>query len=60
MKIFGRAFVITRRGSSVTERELIEFASTQLARYKCPTRVTFLDAFPESLAGKVKRRELRD
>ena len=54
------AFVITRTGLSVTERELIEFASTQLARYKCPTRVTFLDAFPESLAGKVKRRELRD
>ena len=54
------AFVITRGGLSVTERELIEFASTQLARYKCPTRVTFLDAFPESLAGKVKRRELRD
>jgi len=52
--------VITRRWSSATERELIEFASTQLARYKCPTRVTFLDAFPESLAGKVKRRELRD
>ena len=54
------AFVIIRRGSSVTERELIDFVSTQLARYKCPTRVTFLDSFPESLAGKVKRRELRD
>jgi len=54
------AFVIARGGSSVTERELIEYATTQLARYKCPTQVTFVDVLPESLAGKVKRRELRD
>jgi acyl-CoA synthetase (AMP-forming)/AMP-acid ligase II len=44
----------------VTERELIAFAGTQLAGYKCPSRVTFVDALPESMAGKVKRRDLRD
>ncbi|TML13661.1 MAG: long-chain fatty acid--CoA ligase [Actinobacteria bacterium] len=54
------AYVVPRGGSSVSEYELIEFTSTQLARYKCPAEVTFVDALPENFAGKVKRRELRN
>ena len=53
------AHVVLRAGSSVTEHELIEYTATQLARYKCPAKITFVAALPESLAGKVKRRDLR-
>jgi long-chain acyl-CoA synthetase len=53
------AHVVVSAGSSVSEHDLIEYTATQLARYKCPAKITFVDALPESLAGKVKRRELR-
>jgi len=54
------AFVVARKGSSLNGHDLIEFASKQLARYKCPTKVNVVEALPESITGKVKRRALRD
>ena len=39
--------------------ELIEFCAERLARYKCPTSVSFVDQIPQGLVGKVLRRELR-
>jgi acyl-coenzyme A synthetase/AMP-(fatty) acid ligase len=30
-----------------------------MARYKCPTKVLFVDELPRNLSGKVLRRDLR-
>jgi long-chain acyl-CoA synthetase len=38
---------------------VIRFCAARLARYKCPTKIEFLDQLPEGLGGKVVRRELR-
>ena len=44
---------------AVTADELIEHCRGQLARYKVPKEITFLDALPRNPSGKVLKRELR-
>ncbi|MBV9936492.1 MAG: AMP-binding protein [Actinobacteria bacterium] len=54
-----KAFVVPDAGSSITESDVQAFCAGRLARYKCPTTVTFVDALPHGLAGKLLRRALR-
>jgi long-chain acyl-CoA synthetase len=54
-----KAFVSLRAGQSVTEAELIAFARERMAAYKYPRQVEFLDEIPETVTGKLLRRELR-
>jgi long-chain acyl-CoA synthetase len=51
------AHVVAR--SHLEEDEVIEFAAEHLARYKCPTKITFVEELPQGLVGKVLRRALR-
>jgi acyl-CoA synthetase (AMP-forming)/AMP-acid ligase II len=53
------AHVVLRPGASATEDELIEHCRGQLAKFKVPRAVTFLDALPRNPSGKVLKRELR-
>lgn len=52
------AYVVVHPGAAVEEDELIAWAAHRLARYKCPTKVTFVPELPRSVAGKVLRRTL--
>ena len=54
------AFVALRADASATAAELIEHCRVQLAKYKVPKAVTFVDALPRNPSGKVLKRELRD
>ncbi|HEX2850032.1 MAG TPA: AMP-binding protein [Acidimicrobiales bacterium] len=54
-----KAFVVQKPGFHLEEDQVIEFCAGRLARYKCPTKVTFVDELPVSNAGKLLRRELR-
>jgi long-chain acyl-CoA synthetase len=54
-----KAYVVTVRGQSVEEDELIRFCSERLASYKCPDKVWFVDEVPQGMGGKVLRRALR-
>ncbi len=51
--------LIVRRDPELTEDALIEFCRSQLARYKCPTTVTWIDALPRNPSGKILKTELR-
>ena len=55
-----KAIVVRRSGSGVDGAELIDHARANLARYKCPTSVDFVDALPRNGTGKVLKRELRE
>ena len=46
------------RAPSVDEDELIDLARDHLARYKCPSRILFVDELPRNSMGKLLRREL--
>jgi fatty-acyl-CoA synthase len=53
------AFVVLRAGQSATAEELIAHCASQLAKYKVPKDVTFLEALPRNPSGKVLKRDLR-
>ncbi|HEX4106756.1 MAG TPA: AMP-binding protein [Solirubrobacteraceae bacterium] len=55
-----RAFVVMQPDASVSERELQDFVKENLARYKAPREVVFMDELPRNPTGKVLKRELVD
>ena len=54
------AFVVLRQDTIATPDELLEHCRAQLARFKVPKEITFLDALPRNPSGKVLKRELRE
>ncbi len=53
------AFVVLRSEVTATADELVQHCRAQLARFKVPRDITFLDALPRNPSGKVLKRELR-
>jgi long-chain acyl-CoA synthetase len=53
-----KAFVVTKPGTHLDEDQLIEWCSENLARYKCPSKVLFVDELPRNVSGKLLRRSL--
>jgi fatty-acyl-CoA synthase len=53
------AFVALRPGYELTEDEVRDFVKANLARYKVPREVHFVDELPRNPTGKVLKRELR-
>ena len=53
------AFVVLRQGEGATADGLLEHCRAQLARFKVPKQIDFLDALPRNPSGKVLKRELR-
>lgn len=59
-EVFGKrlhAFVV-RRGGGLTEDAVKAYVKENLARFKVPREVTFLDELPRNPTGKVLKREL--
>ncbi len=53
------AVVVRRPDSDVCEEEIIEHCRRELAHYKCPTKVVFVDELPTTANGKVVKATLR-
>lgn len=54
------AFIVRRDGQAVTQDDIRTFCTDQLARFKIPGVVKFVDALPRTASGKILRRVLRD
>ena len=54
-----KAFVVLKPGKTMTEEEMIDYCKTQLADYKVPRAVEFLDALPKTGPGKIDKLKLR-
>jgi fatty-acyl-CoA synthase len=54
-----RAFVVAREGAALTPETVQEYVKANLARYKVPRDVLFLDELPRNATGKILKRELR-
>jgi long-chain acyl-CoA synthetase len=53
-----KAVVIRNDGATLTEQELIDWGKEQMANYKYPRQVEFVDALPMTATGKILKREL--
>jgi fatty-acyl-CoA synthase len=53
-----KAFVVTRDGAELDADAVKAFVKANLARYKVPRDVEFLDSLPRNATGKVLKREL--
>lgn len=54
------AVVKLRPGTDASESELIAHVAGQIASYKKPQRVLFVDEIPKTAVGKLNRKQLRD
>jgi long-chain acyl-CoA synthetase len=54
-----KAFVVAADGFAVEEDDVIAWCAEHLARYKCPSKVMFVDELPQGVTGKVLRRTLK-
>ena len=50
---------VVRKESTITELELFSYLSHQLAVYKIPQKIVFVESLPKSSIGKVLKRELK-
>jgi acyl-CoA synthetase (AMP-forming)/AMP-acid ligase II len=53
------AYVVLRSPGSTGADALVQHCQAQLARFKVPKEITFLEALPRNPSGKVLKRELR-
>ena len=55
-----RAFVVLQQGKKASEDDLKAHVKKNLARYKVPREIVFIDELPRNATGKVLKRELVD
>ena len=54
------AIVVLKPGMTATESEIIEFCRANMAHFKCPRAVSFVDALPRTATGKIQKNVLRE
>ncbi|MFG3528950.1 FadD3 family acyl-CoA ligase [Streptomyces sp. NPDC047917] len=55
----GRAYVVRRPGATTTADDLIAWSRREMANYKVPRAVEFMEELPRNASGKVVKGELR-
>jgi len=54
------AIVIAKKGSTLTEAQIMAALDGRLAKFKLPKRVLFADQFPRNTMGKIQKNLLRE
>lgn len=54
-----KAYVVAKEGETLTEADVISHCSSNLAKYKIPLEIEFLDELPRNASGKVLKHTLR-
>jgi len=55
-----KLFVVPRENAGKTADQIRDYCSRNLAAYKVPKYIEFIDALPKSAVGKILRRKLRE
>ena len=56
----GKVFISLKEGQSIEEKDIIEHCLKNLAKFKVPQSVEFVDILPRNATGKVLKRKLRE
>ena len=54
------AWIIVREGERLTEDEVRAFCQGQIAHYKIPRYISFVDSFPMTVTGKIQKFQIRE
>lgn len=54
------AWIKVRKGFTITEQELLEYCKGRIAHYKVPKYWKFVDEFPMTISGKIRKVEMRE
>jgi fatty-acyl-CoA synthase len=54
------AWVVRNEGAAITEDEIREYCRGQIAHYKIPRYVLFVDGWPMTVSGKVQKYKMRE
>ncbi|WP_017754548.1 long-chain-fatty-acid--CoA ligase [Calidifontibacillus oryziterrae] len=54
------AFVVVKKGETLTEEDVIQFSRSKLAHFKAVTGVTFVEELPKTASGKIQKVHLRN
>jgi fatty-acyl-CoA synthase len=55
----GAAAVLLKNGQSASEEEILSFCQGQIAKFKTPRSVLFLESLPRTVSQKVQKQELK-
>jgi long-chain acyl-CoA synthetase len=55
-----KAFIVPKQGEALSEEDVIVYCKKNLAAYKVPKIIEFIDELPKSAVGKILRRKLKD
>lgn len=55
-----KALVVRKQGGTVTEDQLIQYCRDQMAHFKAPKSVEFVDGLPRTATGKLQKFKLRN
>jgi fatty-acyl-CoA synthase len=56
----GKAYIALKPDQKITAEEVIDHCLKNLAKYKIPESVEFIEALPRNATGKVLKRSLRE
>jgi fatty-acyl-CoA synthase len=54
------ALIIPRAGVQATEEEIRDFCKGQIAHYKVPRYIRFVESFPMTITGKIQKFLMRE
>ena len=54
-----KVFVVLKEGETATQKELLEYCATKLAKFKLPAEIEFRTELPKTNVGKILRKQLR-
>jgi len=55
-----KACIVLKPGKSISKEKIIEYCKENLAKYKVPKIIEFMDELPKNPTGKILKRVLRD
>jgi len=54
------AWIIAKLGQTITEEEVRDFCKGQIAHYKVPRYLCFVESFPMTVTGKIQKFKIRE
>ena len=54
----GKAYIVLKENCTASQNEIIKYCSGNLAKYKIPKHIDFIDELPKSEAGKIDKKKL--